>query len=109
MLYQDGNIRLIDFSFCAFGNYMFDLAISLSDMKADLHQVFLAGYQSLRSLPDGYPRLIEGLFVGSIVGTFSYWVANPNAQEILARKVPQIARDYALKFNRGEHFWFPRV
>jgi Ser/Thr protein kinase RdoA (MazF antagonist) len=106
MLYHDGEIRLIDFSFCAFGNYMFDLGISLSDMKLNLHEIFLEGYQSLRPLPEDHQRLIEGFFVGSMVGTFSYWVDNPDAQAILARKVPQIAREYAVKFNRGENFWF---
>ena len=46
--------------------------------------------------------MIEGFFVGSIVGTFSYWVANPNVQEILVGKVPQVTRDDAVKFNRNE-------
>jgi Ser/Thr protein kinase RdoA (MazF antagonist) len=106
MLYHDGAIRLIDFSFCAFGNFMFDLGVCFSDMKKRLHPACLDGYQSLRALPDGHQRLIEGFFVGSMVGTFSFWVANPKTQEILAAKFPQIARDYAAKFNRGEHFWF---
>jgi Ser/Thr protein kinase RdoA (MazF antagonist) len=106
MLYHDGVIRLIDFSFCAFGNFMFDLGICFSDMKESLHRSFLRGYQGLRSLPDDHQRLIEGFFVGSVVGTFSFWVDNPHTQEILAAKFPQIAKDYAAKFNRGEHFWF---
>jgi Ser/Thr protein kinase RdoA (MazF antagonist) len=106
MLYNDGKIRLIDFSFCAIGNYMFDLGICLSDMKPELHEFGLQGYQSVRQLPHNYQRLIEGFFVGSIVGTFSFWVPNPNTQDILIRKVPQITRDYALKFNQSEHFWF---
>jgi Ser/Thr protein kinase RdoA (MazF antagonist) len=106
MLILEGNIRLIDFSFCAFGYFMFDLGICLSDMKERLHHACLSGYQSLRALPDNYRRLIEGFFIGSMVGTFSFWVRNPQAQELFARKVPQIARDFARKFNQGEHFWF---
>jgi len=106
MLYHKGRIRLIDFSFCAFGNYLFDLGICFSDTKQSLHPAFLDGYQGLRALPKDHQRLIEGFFVGSMVGTFSYWVGNPRAQEILATKVPQIARDYAARFNRGEYFWF---
>jgi Ser/Thr protein kinase RdoA (MazF antagonist) len=106
MLYHDGAIRLIDFSFCAFGNYMFDLGICLADMQERLHPAFLHGYRSWRALPDGHSRLIEAFFVGSMVGTFSFWVANPRAQKLLATKVPQIARDYAARFNRGEPFWF---
>jgi len=106
MLFHRGDIRLIDFSFCAMGNFMFDLGVCFSDMKPVLHQAFLEAYQSLRELPDDYPRLIEGFFVGSMVGTFSFWIANPRTQEILKTKFPQIARDYAAKFNRGESFWF---
>lgn len=106
MIYDEGKIRLIDFSFCAFCNYMFDLGICLSDMKKELHETCLQGYQSVRRLPSNHQQLIEGYFVGSVVGTFSFWVANPKAQEILAQKVPQITRDYAMKFNQNEHFWF---
>ena len=106
MLYHEGKIRLIDFSFCAFGNYMFDLGICLGDMKEELHWFCLEGYRSVRELPINYQKLIEGFFLGSIVGTFSFWVSNPLAQEILAKKVPQITRDFAIKFNQSELFWF---
>ena len=106
MLYDEGKVRLIDFSFCAFGNYMFDLGICFADMKEPLHRAFLDAYQSLRPLPRDYQRLVEGFFVGGMVGTFSYWVDNPDAQELLVRKAPQIVGDYAKEFNRGEFFWF---
>ena len=106
MLFQDGQIHLIDFSFCSFGNYLFDLGVCLSDMKPILHPAFLEGYENLRSLADGYQRMVEGFFVGSIVGTFSFWVPNPQAQEALAKRLPMITRKYAKKFNRNEPFWF---
>jgi Ser/Thr protein kinase RdoA (MazF antagonist) len=106
LLIDQGHIRLIDFSFCAFSDYMFDPAICLSDMRPDLHPAFLKGYQSLRSFPAGYQRLVEGLFIGSMVGAFSFWVPNPRANDLLMRKVPQITQAYAVKYNRGESFWF---
>ncbi|MFN2241229.1 MAG: phosphotransferase enzyme family protein [Anaerolineae bacterium] len=106
MLYHNGEVRLIDFSFCAFGNYLFDLGICLCDMKPELHAACLDSYRRLRPLPANCEQWIEGLWVGSMVGTFSYWVANPNAQELLARKVPEIVRDHTARFNRGERFWF---
>ncbi|MDP6421069.1 MAG: phosphotransferase [SAR202 cluster bacterium] len=106
IILDEGNVRFIDFSFCAFGNFMFDLAIAMSDMKPRLHEAFLKGYRRLRDLPDGHQQLIEGFFVGGMIGTFSDWVANPNMQEALAERVPGIARDYAAKYNRGERFWF---
>ncbi len=106
MLHHQGQIRLIDFSFCALGNYMFDISICMGDMKRHLHGAFLESYACYRPLPDDYQRVTEALSVGGIVGTFSYWVANPDAQELLARKVPQLVRDFVVKFNRGERFWF---
>lgn len=105
MLIHAGEIRLIDFSFCAFGPTLFDLGICLSDMKPELHASCLAGYRSLRALPDNYQGWIEGFFVGSVVGTFSFWIANPAAQELLARKVPQVTRDFAALYNRDVRFW----
>lgn len=74
--------------------------------KEELHQVFLDGYQSLRALPVGHAQLVEGFFLGSIIGTFSFWTANPSRQNALVSKVPQIVRDYAARFNQGERFWF---
>jgi Ser/Thr protein kinase RdoA (MazF antagonist) len=106
MILFQGQIHLIDFSFCSFGNYMFDLGIVLADMKRELHPVFMENYAQVRSFPQGYKRLIEGFFVGGMVGTFCYWINNPAAQEALARKVPQIAWEYASRFNRDEPFWF---
>ena len=106
MLYDQGQIRLIDFSFCAFGNYMFDVGICMSDIKPRLRGAFLESYASHRPFPDDHERIIEGLWVGGMVGTFSYWVANPNAQELLARKVPEIVSGFVTKYNRGERFWF---
>lgn len=104
-LYHRGEIRLIDFSFCCTGNFMFDLGICFSDMNPALHPFFLEGYKNYMPLPFNYAFLIEAFFIGSMLGTFSFWVDNPNAQEILVRKVPYIAQEYAAKFNRDERFW----
>ena len=105
-LYHQGQMRLIDFSMSAFGNYMFDLGVCLSDMNPVLHPVFLENYQKLMPLPPGYERLIEAFFLGSMIVTFSFWVTLPEGQEELVRKIPFIAQEYAARFNREEHFWF---
>ena len=106
LLIHHGQVRLIDFSFCAVGDYMFDLSIAMGDLRPELHPAFLAGYQSLRSLPPGWQRLVEAFYLGMMVGTFNYLAARPETQPILNRRVPQIAQGYAARFNRGESFWF---
>jgi Ser/Thr protein kinase RdoA (MazF antagonist) len=106
LLFHQGQVRLIDFSFCAVGDYLFDLAIVLGDLRPELHPAFLEGYQSLRSLPEGYAARVEGFFIGMMVGFFYYLAGKPATQPILNRKVPQVSREYAARFNRGERFWF---
>jgi Ser/Thr protein kinase RdoA (MazF antagonist) len=104
-LYHNGEIKLIDFSMASIGNYMFDLGICMANMSPALHPIFLINYDRLLPLPRNYPALIEGFFIGSYVGTLSYWVNNPQAQEILVQRVPYIAEEYAAKFNRDDRFW----
>lgn len=105
MLLDGGEIRLIDFSFCATGNYMFDLGFCLSDMSPALHGAFVEGYRGVRPLPEGWAELAEGFFLGAMVGTFSFWVPRPEAREHLVAMVPRIVQEYALRYNRGEPFW----
>lgn len=105
-LYYQGRMRLIDFSMCAIGNYMFDLGVCFSDMNPALHPVFLENYRKFMPLPEGYERLVEAFFLGSMVATFSFWVDLPEGQEEFVRKVPLIAQGFAARFNRDEHFWF---
>lgn len=106
LLHEDGRIRLIDFSFCAFGCFLFDLGVAMSDMKQALHPAFLRGYRGVRPLPEDHAELVEGLCVGSLVGTLSYWTGNPRARELLVRKAPEVTRMFSVPFNRGERFWF---
>jgi Ser/Thr protein kinase RdoA (MazF antagonist) len=105
LLLDRGRIRLIDFSFCGFGDFLLDLGVALSDMKPELHRACLDGYRKVLPLPDDYARTIQGLSLGTIVGTFSFWEANPRAQDLLRTKVPVISATYAVPFNRGDDFW----
>jgi Ser/Thr protein kinase RdoA (MazF antagonist) len=106
---HNGQIKLIDFSLCAFGNFMFDLGICLADMSPQLHNIMLLNYNRLFPLPVEYKRLIEGFFIGSFVGACAFFADDPNAQETLIRKIPLIAREYTTRFNNDERFWFGQI
>src|SRR5688572_20183166 len=105
-LYHQGQMRLIDFSYCAIGNFMLDLGICFSDMHPAFYPLFLKSYQHFMALPPDHAVLIEAFFLGSMVASFSFWIDLPEAQEEFVRKVPFIAQEYAAKFNRDERFWF---
>ena len=54
----NGNIvSIIDFGRCGFGFYLHDLALALTEMNETQRGNFLRGYESIRSLPDGYANL----------------------------------------------------
>ncbi len=105
-LLHNGQIRLIDFSMCAFGHFAYDLATCLSNVRTAFHPIFLDQYTQFFSLPPGYERLLEGYFLASYIATFSHWISDIKSQEILIQRVAYISREYAARFNRNERFWF---
>ncbi len=105
-IYKNGKLSLIDFSLSAFGYPLFDLAVAYADTREDLRPVLLASYREHIKLPANWQTLLEGLYLASMVGTFSFWINSPEAQEELVRRVPFIAQEYAAKFNYDERFWF---
>jgi Ser/Thr protein kinase RdoA (MazF antagonist) len=105
LLWHAGELRLIDFSSCALAPYLLDVAICLSDMRADLRGRFLEAYQQISPLPHGYQPFLQALYLGSVVAAFARRLADPEAQEAIVHRFPILAREYAAKFNRGEDFW----
>lgn len=103
---NDGHLSIIDFSLSAFGYYLFELAITLSDTREELRPLLLSEYQKHMTLPANWQILLEGLYLASMIGTFSFWINSPEAQEELVRRVPRIAQEYAARFNYDERFWF---
>ena len=108
-IYHDPEIYIIDFSLGAFGPYLFDLAIALSDTREEFRPTLLQEYQNYMKLPLNWQVLVEGLYLASMIGTFSFWINSPEAQETLVRRVPFIAREYATRFNYNERFWFTEM
>lgn len=105
-LLHNGQIRLIDFSMCAFGHYAYDLATCLSNARTAFHPILLDNYAQFAPLPPGCERLLEGYFLASYIATFSLWVSDIKSQETFIQRVAYIAREYAARFNRDERFWF---
>ena len=105
-LYHEGRISLIDFSMCAFGHFAYDLGVCISSIQPEFHLTFLNNYRHFFRLTPDAERLIEGYFVASMIDTFSFWMDNPDAQEILVNRVPRITIQFATPFTLDERFWF---
>lgn len=63
-LFQGEDVRLIDFGDCGWGHYLYDLAVTLSELEglpryAALRTALLAGYRSVRELSTAHEALID--------------------------------------------------
>jgi Ser/Thr protein kinase RdoA (MazF antagonist) len=63
-LFHQGQVRLIDFDDCGFGHYVYDLAVTLFNVRfrddtPQLREGFLAGYRSVRTLSAEHEQSIQ--------------------------------------------------
>jgi Ser/Thr protein kinase RdoA (MazF antagonist) len=63
-LFHDGDIRLIDFGDCGWGHYLYDLAVTVSELEGlpdcgALRAALLAGYRQMRDLSPEREALID--------------------------------------------------
>ncbi|MDP9300125.1 MAG: phosphotransferase [Actinomycetota bacterium] len=63
-LFHRGRVRAIDFDDCGWGHFVYDLAVTLSELRgrrdyAALRGGLLRGYRAVRPLPPGHERYLE--------------------------------------------------
>lgn len=108
-LIRRSQIVPLDFSLCAFGYFLFDLAIaagSLGAEDASLRPSFFEGYRQSRPLPADYPRKIEAFFIISVLGHYAFILPDPTRHEWLYENVPRMIRTIGQKFLHEEPFFF---
>jgi Ser/Thr protein kinase RdoA (MazF antagonist) len=59
-----GEARPLDFDDASWGHYALDLAVAVDSVPGPLGPVLLAGYRTVRSLPEGYQEHAEALLAG---------------------------------------------
>lgn len=107
-LFYGDEVRPIDFARCGFGFYLYDVGLSLGYLQPQMRSDFLVGYQSLRSLPTNYQRIVEAFFISSIVENFAFLSANPREHEWLSNAVPDVAHNNFRPYLQGEAFLFEK-
>jgi Ser/Thr protein kinase RdoA (MazF antagonist) len=93
----------IDFSFCGFGHYLFDLSVCLAGgLKADLRPAFLEGYRSVRELPESSLRAVDAYCLAGAMSYYAYQIGNPAERAWLQRRIPEIVKSTYTRFLAGE-------
>jgi Ser/Thr protein kinase RdoA (MazF antagonist) len=67
-LFHGHDVRLIDFGDCGWGHYLYDLAVTLSEIddlphRTQLRTALLAGYREIRTLSPAHEALIDTFFL----------------------------------------------
>ncbi len=102
-LVRAGEIIPIDFSFCGYGHYLFDLSIPLAGgLNAGLRPPFLSGYRRLRLLPESSLRAVEAYALAGRVSYYAYQIDNPTEKAWLKTRIPRVAETICQRFIRGE-------
>lgn len=91
----------IDFSFCGYGYYLFDLSICLSSLKPHLRGHLLEGYRTIRDVSEQDRPLLDGFFLEGIIGAFAFHIFNERQYEWIARRLPEVAATYCADYLAG--------
>lgn len=107
-LIRRGQIVPLDFSLCAFGYHLFDLAIAAGSLGADnpgLRSYFFDGYRRHRPLPPDCLRAIEAFFLVSVLGHYTFVLPDPFQHEWLYENIPRMLRTIGRQFLHEESFF----
>ena len=97
-----GQIIPIDFSFCGFGHYLFDVSVCLAGgLKPELRPSFLTGYQRIHPLNDSEMRVIDAYVLAGKFSYFAYQIDNPTERTWMLRRIPEVAMKECRAFLQG--------
>jgi Ser/Thr protein kinase RdoA (MazF antagonist) len=103
----DALIIPIDFSFCGFGHYLYDVSVCLAGgLKTSLAPAFLAGYRGVRPLGEEDLRAVEAYALTGRLSYYAYQIDNPAERVWLQRRIPEVVQTDISRFLRGEHILF---
>lgn len=98
-----GEIIPIDFSFCGFGHYLYDLSIPLAGgLNAAIRPRFINGYRQLRTLSESDLRTIEAYVLAGRISYYAHQIDNPSEHAWLKTRIPRTAETVCQRFLRGE-------
>jgi Ser/Thr protein kinase RdoA (MazF antagonist) len=104
ILVHGDDVRPIDFSLCGFGHFLFDLAVALPCLKADLREPLLDGYRRLRPLPENHVQLLEAFALFGMFNCYAFLMPNPACHDWIRRRVPTVTQTHCRALLAGEPF-----
>lgn len=93
-LFHHGRVHAIDFDDCGWGYYLYDVAVTLSNLRfqpaySQLHTAFLQGYGALRPLPANHDILIDAMMAARQMAMV-FWAAGHLDEPMFRERGPQM-------------------
>ena len=92
ILLNDENLSVIDFDDVGFGHYLFDIGTTFNEFAdygqrySSMVESFIQGYQSQRTLPQNWQKLLE-YFRGVAAVAYAEWVFSPENEWVTNQKM----------------------
>lgn len=100
---EQPRIAPIDFSFCGFGYYLFDLSVCLTGgLNPALRPAFLKGYRARRPLAENALALAEAFNLASRLSYFAYQIDNPAERAWLQRRLTDVVANDCARFLKAD-------
>lgn len=102
ILFHEGSVRALDFEYCGYGYYLYDLTPLLWQLKphndyAAFEQAIWTGYTNIRPLTDQHRELLETFIAGRQVASLRWVAANQHnpyyvgkVSKIIAQRVQEL-------------------
>jgi Ser/Thr protein kinase RdoA (MazF antagonist) len=103
-LFNNEEIRPIDFSRCGFGHYLYDIGESIQYLMPIVRNSFFEGYQTICQLPESYLQVVEGFFIAATIYNYSFHLNNSEEHQLISEDVQHISKTLLPKYLEGESF-----
>ncbi len=99
---NNGNPCIIDFAFCGFGYYFFDLGSAVTVFPSELRQTFLQGYSSKASFTFDDVRFIEGQIFMDIFISYPLFMKDPKRNTWIRDSAMRVCDTLCQDFLEGK-------
>lgn len=94
LLFQRDGVGAIDFDDCGWGCFLYDLAVTLSELRgrpayAELRQALRRGYRQVRNLPAAHEYYLDTFIAGRLLG-LAIWTAGVADHPENRNRAPQV-------------------
>ncbi|MCS7464309.1 phosphotransferase [Paenibacillus doosanensis] len=108
IVFNNGQPYPIDFGRCGYGYFLYDMAGALLELSPKQRQLFIQGYESVKSIDGDYIYELECFFIMFMIENYCHHCSDPNETPNLIQE-QQYAQAYIQEYLDDNSFLFKMV